>query len=1661
MGFCRRCGDICNTDRCKCGGTAVAPVVKWNQGDAGDQPKDRWSQTYTRERTPSPVRPQVTGTIIPTPTGSSPIKRFPRPKSAIGNHPFSLDTRVSAHIRSTTAERDRPASPLKQGFHVDDLPAADILPSPHTAELSKAYGSVLQPHETLQSFTCRVCSTPFPPDATIYPDPKSMTGEDFLCRPCFIRNGGSKGDCQLCGRAVLILKKEGGFVENSGRIWHKACFKCAGCSKSIGDCPMVDLLGRPSCAECFDSCLKRKDSPARKTPLSPAQDKRSTLGGMRTTGERESFSREGSPALGELEQRLGIIKKTREGSPAVEPKTPPKPRTSLGSRYTTISSEGEASPVSTARSRANSMGTDSSSAPHRRRSKSRESITQHSDFPSRPETRTTPVGDRRLSSSASASPRFPGSPSTRKTVITEDAVEEMKRRFLKSSVSESPTPSPLPSTPPLRISKSPSPTRGSPLPQQMSPSSSTRDTTPTRRSLKKYSSSSSLSTSISASTGISALSLSARNFSLLASPSVSERNWSASPVHSVVSVSPGLSSSSVAPSPMPSTPDLLSDTFSEAGTHSSGIETPPSFSPPTVIRGVDRLPSMRGWDSEVGDIEPAMKVRTTPTPSSRRISEPLDSLPESAPLKPSHTGSHMLRPIRPHPTGTYPPNVAIDASCAKCALPLFTSNGGKYVTVPEEPTSTGVPPKTYHADCFRCRICDGMFRERQGGQAVFVRGERGACHIECAPPEKIKVITKDVPAGIPAHWTSAAIEKKFTPPPKSVPAAQTTFAVPAAPKVPRFGGSNRCPGCDKSVSIMERGVVPGPQGTRWHATCLVCGGKETAARERERGWGRSNLNGKRQPGCGKKLDSAAKMDAEGGIWCRECSLMLPSGYASPQCSPTHSPVVPTSTGGGSFWSSRNATRVLPQSTGTTIARQFTGTMDAGLLRQLTGGGLSPTRQLSHQMTGGGVTGMTRQYTGQLNSGDVPTVTRPRPRSVIGMRSSTKSMDEGRERVRKSDCSLLPQANTGNAESDAPSSALPLTTTTMAPRYSRDELESFKRADLQKIGKDLGLKANVKTETLIDQILGSSQQTSSSNPSPPVTPPRAYSRRKSSRVASSAGARARTRSTATVVIHDDDEEEEKEEAVPEPEPKAKAEEEPSSRSMRTRKAKDTQYRLGVGRPAAAGGSGARAVTKSVSLGRGSGTRGKVSRGVKAKEPTIQEEDEHDSSSSEAGPSGDSSKEIKSEVDHTSERDKQSGSGANDPDAILQHGLQELRTALAQQTADLVKLQQRVDALAAENEKLRAEFSTIPRLEAEFAEVKSRLSAGSVGTVNGTKGPLSMVAGLGIGRPSRPGTSAVPVVAAPDHPGIAPSALGKRLRNSRSPFEGDVVEERGNGEDSARDSIRHGKKRAKRSEEDGDESAGASGMTQAQKDAEEEMMGMLQDPTALPSRAPTFTVFTGPEEQSYDEGPPNHHLPHIFARSPASGSNHTPNNGNPMTATAFATENQPQYQFGFGAPVTSTPGPTMSSSNAYSYLEEPQSPTPMGTLVPGASIVPSGSGYGHTIERAGRRERNDLFHPYGTPASQRTTPRPDTDASQRAVSLGVNPALILRPGSAVGTPKRELSSTDIGMTFGMTELASSTPALPRKTMYGTELEGDTRFGDFGVEGVATGFWAGGRY
>ncbi|KAI8995507.1 hypothetical protein BD414DRAFT_479743 [Trametes punicea] len=1098
MGFCRRCGDIVVGPRCKCGGTAVAPVVKWNQDES--KAHDPWSKTYvTRDKpTPKPIARMNTGQQPDASISSSasPANRFRRPDSQ-KPVPISLDCRISAHIASSTSVV-RPPSPLKHATtasHDDDLdsnanPEEGILPNLNSgSRLAKVYGSVLQPKETLSTFVCALCSSPFPPDATIYPDPTSVrpglpiedvgSGTRFLCRPCFTANGGSKGDCPSCGKPVLILKSEGGFVENSGKVWHKRCFCCEGCFKNIGDNPMVDLLGRPSCADCFESCLKR---PSGNTPRrrKDSQEQHSNLGGFKLDNKK----REGSPALEELEMRLGI--RSREATPVTEgrvrvmngasspttrlPTSPPSTRSPITKRYTTVL--GDASPTAerlAARTRANSSSSLGSP--------SREAVSRYQNSDASPTRNGSPLSRRsygRLRSpdleggdgspisaklTGRDSPRY-GSPGPAKQP-TADAVEEMKQRFLRhaspgppsglvetavssSSATTTPTrsarrsrsrprssgtpsavlddsglrnagqPESTPGTAALRVVRQDNTGCGSPSRRSDMDGASyprrdnTGGTTALRRDHTGGSSyvrqdntggldfvrrnatgntelirgettgntdytlkadrtgdaevESLLGAFPSVPTGdlidfgldpfVSSVSSSISNISASRIPRPARSP--ASPDSGRIGLGIGISvrkstsGTSLATdysSSVPPTPDLAAD-FSDAATQSSAPSTPPSLSPPSRRERaqadkaiLSQHTSSNASPSSKGDV-------TTPTPKSRTL---------------------------PHDI-TIPTPLPADARCGKCNLPLFSRrDGGKFVTVPEQPSSTGVPPKTYHASCFRCTVCNELFQDSEGGRAIFVRGPKGACHVQCAPPEKtiVRTYTATVPKSAqviqPASKTATATyhpasSSRYEPPPKTAPPSQQTYSFPQ----PRFGSSSACPGCHKSVSPMERGVVPGPQGSRWHGACLICGGKEAKGRRKEDG----------KPGCGKKLDSAAKTDRDGGVWCRECLLLLPATHRNSP-SPTRStPLVPTYTGSRGPFSG-----VAPQFTGTTtLARQFTGLggSDPALMRQLTGGGLSPTRQLTSSPT-------------KMFDGPRPGASRyPRPKSAIGFAARTKS-----------------------------------------------------------------------------------------------------------------------------------------------------------------------------------------------------------------------------------------------------------------------------------------------------------------------------------------------------------------------------------------------------------------------------------------------------------------------------------------------------------------------------------------------------------------------------------------------------------------------------------------------------------------------------------------------
>ncbi|KAF8446037.1 hypothetical protein L210DRAFT_3619795 [Boletus edulis BED1] len=882
MGFCRRCGDIVTGTRCKCGGTAVAPVLQWTSSKC--QTVDKWSQTYiSKDKSPTRSPVQIDG------TASISSRLSPFIPSHINSHGNTAAHSPSPPKRSFDMdERSPPSSPTTLAAETG------ILQAPNAPELSKLYGSVLQPKQSLATYSCAICLTEFQPDATIFPDPSAPELSDrFLCRPCFIINGGSKGDCPVCRRPVLTLKSEGGFVETSGRVWHKKCFRCEECQKNIGDTPMVDLLGKPSCVDCFDSCLKRNSTPRKSHPSlsSEKADNRTPVGLF-----KDSKSREGSPTINELEQRLGIMK-SREGSPVLEELTQ-----RLNAVLNRPSRDSFPSP-SFSTSQSNKDDRESSPLVQRilEKKKSAAFIPSHHGIdPVDIFTDPDSIGEMKTTTPFQATPadrpsRDCAPPSIRPSF---DAIEEMKNRIMN------------------QVTSSPVTTDATSSPGLLSNSMNSSVSTPSRI-----------------------------------------------PRMSRLSGSPGLrhavSTSSLWSSRMsrtPSTPDLIPD-ISDTLTQSSGPSSPPTCSP--------RVHPRDDFSNNLREHTPSKAVALERPASGTVTPKPRDSLNKSS-----------------IPTAT----LSSGSLCAKCGGSLFATGGsGRFVTVPE--LNANGPPKTYHTECFRCALCDGPFRETANGQAVFVRGEGGACHIECAPPEKTTIksasmdstfgsplvpLTNTIltskldagmshgqqPKGSPRLGSSQYSSSRYERPPPLTPSLSSSS---------RFGSSAACPGCQKAVSPMEMGVVPGPQGSRWHATCLLCGGKGTGKGRRD----------KSQPGCGKRLDSAARRDVEGGVWCRECLLLLPLHMRNSQVETPLKPLTPSYTGR----SAKGGLSIAPQVTGTTtIARQFTGRSggDSGILRQLTGGGLSSTRQLAGSPTK------------QLGLA----TPRPRPKSVIGIRSS-KSIDEGR------------------------------------------------------------------------------------------------------------------------------------------------------------------------------------------------------------------------------------------------------------------------------------------------------------------------------------------------------------------------------------------------------------------------------------------------------------------------------------------------------------------------------------------------------------------------------------------------------------------------------------------------------------------------------------------
>ncbi len=226
-----------------------------------------------------------------------------------------------------------------------------------------------------------------------------------------------------------------------------------------------------------------------------------------------------------------------------------------------------------------------------------------------------------------------------------------------------------------------------------------------------------------------------------------------------------------------------------------------------------------------------------------------------------------------------------------------------------------------------------------------------------------------------------------------------------------------------------------------------------------------------------------------------------------------------------------------------------------------------------------------------------------------------------------------------------------------------------------------------------------------------------------------------------------------------------------------------------------------------------------------------------------------------------------------------------------------------------------------------------------------------------------------------------------------------------------------------------------ISQADVEREESSEPEISEPKTPPNNRHTRSGslgfhFNGPEtpEDYVDPPPPANHLPAFYGSSPSP----SPSQGTAQNPP----ENQHPFNFTFSVPIPPTPNPTFSMP--FAYPEPPQSPTPANH---GQINIP-----GHS----------NLFQ-----------------------SLGLPPPII-RPRSRLQGVSNPIQSREdsagLGAFLNQTALGPDTeqddnPPEPfdadhddddsptaKRTMYGTELETDTRFGDFGLEGVASGgFWA----
>lgn len=185
---------------------------------------------------------------------------------------------------------------------------------------------------------------------------------------------------------------------------------------------------------------------------------------------------------------------------------------------------------------------------------------------------------------------------------------------------------------------------------------------------------------------------------------------------------------------LPPTPDLMSD-FSESSA-SEPSDSPPrrsevddaGFFSPRSNQG--KMQNRMSWYSRGDSLDPINDVIVEETNSQMNTPTKTPNQDDTTPMKTSMGVSPLqFRKKSSPPSVVDSGNSRAHSACFKCGGKLFTiDDQSTFVTLPSADEEK--PAEVYHANCFTCYVCDGLFQSERKGQASFVRHRGKPCHSE-------------------------------------------------------------------------------------------------------------------------------------------------------------------------------------------------------------------------------------------------------------------------------------------------------------------------------------------------------------------------------------------------------------------------------------------------------------------------------------------------------------------------------------------------------------------------------------------------------------------------------------------------------------------------------------------------------------------------------------------------------------------------------------------------------------------------------------------------------------------------------------------------------------------------------------------------------------------